>query len=486
MIQPKRQAATVALLLATALSAQQPAAALAEADLKKLSELLAVMIPPRERDGKDYKPDAKKEEAAAAAFEKEVERLKKSLGDKLVSDFAGWSEISHRVRTLNGVKSPSGFGTPQETKVALDVASVRLEFTYALVLPVGYDPKKRYPLVVCLHDEADGEKDYTGSKYLSEVLLKAPKELKDQFVFMAPNLGPKAGGKDVRIEFGDDNQFLNVYAPLRQVLERHSIDVDRLYVEGTGRGGELAANLVAYKPFQWAAAAIRTAMPRKPALMSNAFDVPCVYHYRQGSKAANAKTALQELETQKAAGQPIVLTTYDPLPPNLDQRARAGMLTDPVHDATGPILTFFADKKRRPPPKAFTFATDKAMFKTAQWVRIVTADFEPEPARVTVKTDAATNTVDVTVEHIESFRVLLSDAVVDLDKPVKVVVNGTTLHDGKLDRAFDAFFNNWRPNRVDPGYTPCAQVNIDVPPPKAEDKKEGAAPKEAEAGKTGG
>lgn len=455
---------------------------LAEADIKKLVDVLSVMLPPKERDGKEFKPDAKKIDAAAAEYDKEIERLKKAYGETLVSDVAGWSEISFRLRQAHGLKSPSGFGSVQEAKVEIDRASVKLQFTYAFVIPQGYDPKKKYPLVVCLHDDSDSDKEYSGAKYLTEVLLKAPKELKDQFIFMAPTLGPKAGGKDVRIEFGDDNQFINVYAPIREMLLRFSVDADRIYLEGTGRGGELAANLVAYKPQQWSAAAIRSAMPRKPGLMANALDVPLQYHFRQGGKAANAKDAVKEIESQKTAGLPVAVVTYDPLPPNLDQRARAGMATDPVHDATGPMLAFFGDKRRRSPPKSFEFTTDKAMFGSGYWSRILKADWELG-AKLAVKVDAEKNEITVTADHVEEFRLLFHDAILDLGRPVKVTVNGKVLSDGKVERSLEEFLKNWRVNRVDPWFVPCTQLDLVVPmEEKAADKP---ADKPADGGQTG-
>ncbi len=470
----------------SAASSPQDQKGLAEADIKKMVDVLSVMLSPKEKDGKEFKPDAKKIDAAAIEYEKEIERLKKAYGETLVSDVVGWGEISHRLRTTHGIKSPSGFGSVQEAKLDVDRAALRLQFTYAFVLPQGYDPKKKFPLIVCLHDDSDSDKEYSGAKYLNEVMLKAPKELKDQYLFMAPNLGPKAAGKDVRIEFGDDNQFINVYAPIREMLLRYSVDVDRVYVEGTGRGGELAANLVAYKPQQWAAAAIRSAVPRKPGLMANAVDVPLEYHFRQGGKAANAKDAVTEIEKQKAAGLPVAVVAYDPLAPNLEQRARAGMGTDPVHDASAAILKFFADKRRRTPPKSFDFSTDKPMFGTAYWSRITKADWELG-AKLSIKLDVAKNEIDVKTEHIEEFRLLFHDAIVDLGRPVKVTVNGKVLSDGKLERSLDEFLKNWRGNRVDPWFVPCAQLDLVVPiEEKAAEKPADKPADGAEAGKTGG
>lgn len=476
---------TLSVVLAGALSAQGPGdvrptsqdGALSDADVKKLSDLLIAWYPPKERDGKPVKIDQKKVDAAEAEFAKEIERLKKAAGDKLVSDFKGWSEVFYRFRAANMVKSPSGFGTPQVAKTRMDVGATTLEFTYAYVLPNGFDARNKYPLLICLHDESDGEKDYTGQKYLEEVYLKAPKELRDQFIYLAPNIGPKAGGKDVRIEFGDDAQFFNVYRPLNDMLLRFPIDADRICVEGTGRGGELAANLVSYKPQQWAGAAIRSALPRNVKLLANAPTVGMAFHYRQGGRVTNAKDALAAVEAMKAAGAPVVTAAYDALATGADQKARAGMANDPVHDATGPILSFLLERRRMASPKTFSFSTDKARFRFGYWVRLGRFDFETKPARIDVKVNDADNVIELTSSQIEDFRLLLSDAVIDLGRPVKVVVNGKPVFEGKRERSFDEFFANWNGNRIDPSIVPCATIDVVVP---AADP----APANGEAGKT--
>jgi pimeloyl-ACP methyl ester carboxylesterase len=449
-----------------------PAAAtkktLTEADVKTLSDLLTDMFPVTERDGKEIRVDYRKKEKATEDFKKEIERLKVDLGPGLVSDFSGWGEIFQRYRVANGVKNASGFGYPQEIKVPVTSRLTKLEYAYSVVLPLGYDVRKRYPAVVCLHDSSDSDRDFVGSKYLSEVHLKAPRDVKDQFILIAPNLGPRAAGKDVRIEFGDDNQLLGVLYPLFDALQRFAIDADRVSLEGTGRGGELAALLASYRPQQWASVVIRNAVPRDVALFGNAKLVPTSFHLREEGPLAGAKETLDKLEAMKAAGAPFSFVKYPALSKSQESRARVGMATDPIAEATQPALEFALDKKRDYAPKNVEFSVDNHRFRQMYWVRVERFDSTKEdPARISVSVDATNNVVKVTAKKIEEFRLLLSDAVVDLGRPVKVEVNGKQLLDSMFDRSFDAFFENWTYMKVDPGVVPCAQADLAVPPPEA-------------------
>jgi hypothetical protein len=455
---------------------------LTEQDVQKLSDLLIAGYPPKERDGKEVKIDQKKVDAALADWRKEIERLKKAFGDKLVDDAVGWGEVFYRVRAAGFMRSPSGFGTPQVAKCKVDSGANTLEFTYAYVLPAGFDLRKRYPMLICLHDDAEGDKDYTGQKYLEEVYLKAPKELRDQFVYLAPNIGPKAGGKEVRIQFGDAAQFLNVLIPMSEMTRKFPVDLDRVFIEGTGRGGELAANLVIYRPHQWAGAALRSSLPRSLALIRNASNVALAFHYRTGGTVTNAKEALATIEKLKADGY-ATTAAYDALAPAADQKARAGMASDPVHDATGPILTFFSDKKRATWPMQVHYGSDKPGYTRGYWARMGAGDLDPaRPSKVEVKVDRASNVVEVTTANLEDFRLLLSSQVVDFDKPIKVSLNGkAAAFDGKLAREFDYFFKYWTDNQRDPGHPPCAQIELVVPvvempasAPTSEGGKEGS------------
>ncbi|HYC79101.1 MAG TPA: hypothetical protein VEI02_15885 [Planctomycetota bacterium] len=480
------QLIAAALLVAVPVCAR-PQEPLGDADVKKLSELLYGMYPPEPRTPRDPKVDPKKVEAASVEFRKECDRLWKQHADKLVANVAPWGEVFQRYRVLGGVKSPSGLSTVQTATVPGRDGIYALEFTYAYILPNGYDAsKRRYPLMICLHDDSESDKDMTGARYLADLYLKTPKELRDQFIFLAPNLGPKSGGKEVRIEFGDANSFKGVFLPMKQILESFAVDNDRIFLEGTGKGGELACEIAAYRPVYFAGLHVRSALPRRPKMLANAAAVPATFYFRKGGRVTNAKDKLAELETMKASGAQVELVAFDPLPPAQEARARLGMENDPVAECTANLLQACTERKRGLFPKTFSFFSDNGMFNVSSWARLVKADYG-KGARLTVAVNDADNLIDVKTENIEVFRLFLNDAIVDLSRPVKIVVNGKPMRDEKFERSLDYLLGYFRGARLDAGVLPVAQVELTVLPDEpapAEGTPPGQPAPETPAGET--
>src|SRR5204863_8386003 len=111
-----------------------------------------------------------------------------------------------------------------------------VEFHYGLILPNGFDPKKHYPLIVALHDKGHKDEKVSGPKYLDDVWMKLPKEERDKFIFIAPTMGPGSAGKEHRVEWGDKLHFDTVYRCLAAALNTLPIDLDRIYLDGSGEG----------------------------------------------------------------------------------------------------------------------------------------------------------------------------------------------------------------------------------------------------------
>src|SRR5262249_13716752 len=151
-----------------------------------------------------------------------------------------WTEVYYAKREKELPKSPSGLGRVEEKKLTALISGKNAEFKYGLILPNLFDVKKRYPLIIALHDKPAKDREANGALYLNEVWMKAPKEVRDQFIIMAPSIGASALGKDFRVEWGKDLQIKCVALPLQEMLAKYPIDFDRVYLEGTGEGGEFA------------------------------------------------------------------------------------------------------------------------------------------------------------------------------------------------------------------------------------------------------
>ncbi len=90
--------------------------------------------------------------------------------------------------------------------------------------------------------------------------------------------------------------------------------------------------------------------------------------------------------------------------------------------------------------------------------------------------DRATNTITVTGEGVTKLTVYVNDVLLDLDKPVKVVCNGTESV-GTIPRNLQRTVDLAASLRNDPGKLYVSFKQFDLPPPKKDDTKAGGSGK---------
>ncbi len=459
-----------AMLAVTATVFGQGAPSFADADVKKLADLLASMY------AKPAKPDPKVEkrrETAKAEFAKEVERISKGLnGTHILKCETSWASVFAEARDL--VKAPSGLGRTSEFAVKRQLKDGTIEFKSGLLLPNGYDPKKRYPLILSLHDEGAEGREMTGSRYIEEVWMKLPKEKRDGYIILAPTHGPKAGGKDFRIEKGDQNSLLNVLLPWSDVVSKYSVDLDRMFLDGCGIGGELAALVASFRPYNWAGVSMREALPRNIQLCANWLSLPVSLHYRTDGPVDRRKENLEAMKVHKDAGVPMEMLSYPALDVARAKQARGSQENDPIAESTLAIVDWFAAKSRVSIPTTLGYVTNRRGQRRSYWVELIDYEVEPLLSSVKGKIDKATNSIELTCENVNELKVTLCDRMLDLDKPINVTVNGKVVSDKTVERSIEYFLKYYELNSYDPGVVPCAEVMIKVP--AAEEPKSGTPP----------
>lgn len=456
----------VAVLLVVPVAAQSPT--FPDADVKKLAELVGDMY------AKPAKPDPKiekKREQAKVDFAKEIDRISKGLGGAhILKCDTSWAAVFAEAREL--AKAPSGLGRATEFAVKRQLKDGVIEFKSGLLLPNGYDPKKRYPLIVALHDEGADGREMTGLRYIEEVWMKLPKEKRDAFIILAPTHGPKAGGKEFRIEKGDQNSLLNVLLPWSDVVTKYSIDLEHMYLDGCGAGGEMAALLSAFRPYNWAAVALRESLPRNVQLCPNWSSLPVAVHHREGGPVERRKDNVDAMKVHKDAGVPIEFVPYPALDAARAKQARGSQENDPIAESTVAIADWFTSKTRAAAPESVTYFTNRRGQRRAYWVELIDYEIEPTMSSVKAKVDRANNAVDITCENVNEMKITLSDRMLDLDKPVKVTVNGKPIVDKTVERSLEYFLKYYEGNSFDPGVVPSAEIMIKVP--AAEEPKSGS------------
>jgi hypothetical protein len=388
------------------------------------------------------KPEAKAEPVAAATWsmpEREAKKLAKFLGDYLrpgkkerhdifvkfqkfvdspvdghsvMEDVATWQRLAAAERIVGAKTGKKG----RITEVSIrdhgfpgGIGTV----VYYLWLPPGYDPRKSYPCILCLPDNKAWP---DGTKYIEEVWTNRSAAIKDGFVVVCPR--PHTKGD----RWSNPASMARAMITLRHLLGTWdatkknggpAVDPTRVFIDGE----DLAAITAARYAELFAGAVLRESNGRdvgrtdlRQAGALNGLPAYCVYKnktqhkFAQKIKAANDKTLMVETKDDKFLG-------------DADEFAKwMKSVVDPK------------DGVRKTQPDTIEYTVHESAFQRHYWINVLQFDASVKPAaNFFAVADRAKNEVRIDVEGITRFELFLNDAIVDLNKPVKIVV----VEDGK-------------------------------------------------------
>jgi poly(3-hydroxybutyrate) depolymerase len=400
----------------------------------------------------------------------------------------GWSRVFAIAAAEGKVASPAGSGRVRTEQVPFKFRGKEAVFEYAILLPSRYDGRKSWPLLVALHDRSTGERPTDGTKYLNEVWATsrdpAVKELREQFVIVAPTVGERLNAKRPedreRIDWFDDNHFRTLRVCIGDVIRQYNIDVNRISIEGTGVGGQTALELAGSIPRLFAAVVARSARPvAVPRIANLAGIAPVLFVARADGPFAGEDGAAirRQIEEMSASG----LVTEFKLAEAVTDRARVRQAlgsqgVDPIHEHTADVARFCLERTRNLFPARTRFSTvDLRRFRDGAWVGIILADVgdgQGTMAAIEAVADRGANTLALATTNVESFKVLLNDRLLDLDRPVKISLNGKDFLEKRFDRDLELLLRIGRNFSQDPGMVVTAELTVTVP--REEESVEGA------------
>lgn len=466
-----------------------PAAAqpqgLSERDTKNLASLLRTwrQFPAYPRNNQE---ERQKDNAQKSFFDA-VKKLQEAGNGDILKHIDAWRAIFAEDRVANLERTPSGRGMVREGSVRRSIRGKEFAFDYAIYLPSNYSSAERWPLIVALHDEGSD-----GRRYLNEVWMNRdiPRDVRDQFIILAPTIGERTAGRpseQVRISWFDDLHRRGLAMCLIEVLSRFHVDMDRVYAEGAGLGGTTAIELKKMWPTWFVAAASRNGLPaggpdvnRDPAFVNIRGQGAILFATREGElwSSDQGKARRQVLERYRD-GESVDIRFKDDYPaliPSQMTRARGSQKVDPVHDATADIAAFLKEFSRVRTPLELTYLTyDNRSFSESSWLRMEIAAANPKDkslAEIRASVDKGTNTLKFATTNVESFRIHFNDELVDLDKPVAIVVNGREVLKQEVTRSLDYLLELNAANGHDPDKISVATLLVSVPAPE-EGKEEG-------------
>ena len=268
-------------------------------------------------------------------------------------------------------------------------------------VPLGYHlPSKYstrgdpYALILCVPDAGETPEGHLEGQWNDPGLREAallvavdmPSETAEWGNFIAD---PSAGSGVWAV--------MNTYSVAKQ---QFAVDMNRVYLAGTGKGFAAAAATAACFPHLFAGVIGRGEVPEMAA--TNFRSIPSLLlSPSEGAKAI-----------EKAVGE-----------------LGFGNCTVNPEGGLAEILAFVSERSRESYPSEIQFSPFSNITSGTPWVQIEGFQVDPEkPAdeqpSISAKADRDANTITIDAKGIASLTIYLNDLLVDMDKPVKLVVNG--------------------------------------------------------------
>lgn len=260
-------------------------------------------------------------------------------------------------------------------------------------LPPKYTSKKNpYPLVLCVPDAGQKPGAHIEDHW-NDVALRGGA------IFVAVDMPTETAGWD---KFTTDPgsgvwAVMNTYAVAKV---NFAIDMNRVFLAGTGKGFLAAAATASSFPHLFAGVIGKGEIPMMSA--TNFRNIPSLLMSEsEGAQAFESAVGEMGFENcvRKADGGPA------------------------------DVLSFVGEKLRVNYPAEITFAPYCDLSRNTQWVTVEGFQVDQEKATdeqpwINAKADRASNTVTIEAKEILKITVLLNDSLVDLEKPVTFLING--------------------------------------------------------------
>lgn len=308
--------------------------------------------------------------------------------------------------------------------------------SYALWIPSKYEARKQYPLVLLVPDKGEKARDHLTEKWIEPAL-------RDGAVIAAVQM-PDGDATDVWVEMATaekEGGLSNVLAVFGDVRKVAAIDYDRVYVIGWGEGARTAVTLGARFPDRFAGIVGRSGDPTKDLAIEPYRNLP-TFFAGAGENATKFSERIAEAKYDNC--------TIKPEAKEAD------------------IWAWIQDHPRIANPTEIAYAAAPQMGGRFYWLQLSPFD---EQVNVKANLDKGTNTITIDGEGATDVTLYFNDVLVDLEKDVKVVCNGTE-HIEKIPRNLSMTLGLMVRTTSDPGKLYVAQRKYDLPPkPKPKTSK---------------
>ena len=261
---------------------------------------------------------------------------------------------------------------------------------YAVLVPAKYNARTALPLILSIPDLGESLDDHlkthwTDSAVRDGAIIVAVGMPADEPMWNT--LGSRENGGGVT----------RVMHTLRVVRDGFHVDIERMFLAGKGRGVETALTIASLFPDRLAGVIGRSGDVGNVA-PANLMNMALMF-----AGAGEKATAFQKLAEEQ--GHTNVTVQAD-----ADEQA---------------VWKWLTEQSRVAHPTSVALAPTSSQGVKAYWLEMEGINPEDLPM-VKAKIDRESNTVTIDAERVTRVRVFFNDVLFDLDRPVKVVVNGVT------------------------------------------------------------
>jgi len=283
------------------------------------------------------------------------------------------------------------------------------EQPYRLYVPSQYDGQSALPLVVALHGTGGSEaslfEQYGGGRI---------KDVAEEHGVLL--LSPYGRGVTEYYGIGEND----IFCVLADVQQRFQVDPDRIYLTGHSMGGTGAARLALQHPDLFAAVAPLSAAYSHPHLAHNARHVPFWWIGGGDDHEFYLKGVRIGAERQILLGCP---TKLDILP----GRGHG----DWVPEYFDQVFSWLLKHERVAHPREYVFAALSPMHGQAYSTAIDKIAKPGTVGKLTVRIEQE-GTVHVSTDNVAAFSVLPDLRLLDLKRPLRVLIDGTVKFEGMV------------------------------------------------------
>jgi poly(3-hydroxybutyrate) depolymerase len=323
----------------------------------------------------------------------------------------------------------------EHAQKSIAMGDFRLRYDYTTF---GDAPADGRSLYISLHGGGEAEASVNDDQWENQKLLYQP----DEGIYLSPR-----APTDTWNMWHQDHIDPLFERLIENFVALEGVNPNRVYVMGYSAGGDGVYQLGPRMADHWAAASAMAGHPNeaKPFSLRN---IGFTIHVGGDDTAFDRNLVAVEWRDQLDA-----LQAGDPMGYEHEVEVHAGKphwmdLEDAV------AVPWMAAFTRNPTPSRIVWYQDDILHDRFYWLRNL------QPLKeTTLEASVIGQEVNIDTAEVNELAVMLSDAMLDLDQPVKVVLNGKTVHEAAVQRTIGSLYATLA-ERGDPASMFPAQVVI--------------------------